>query len=156
MFKFNKFKNKVIVVENSENIKLQENLERRYKNVRCILAKTNLGYAKIIIWAFMQKPLCFNFNQMRKSKKIIDNFLNEKNKKFFIMGPAQQDEFNKENFEDKKIFEVERFAMFLNQKNLKKQVFLMKIFIYLEEIDLCKRLIKKNKKICLKNINFIT
>ena len=53
---------KVIVVENSENIKLQENLERRYKNVRCILAKTNLGYAKgNNLGLSYVRLLCFNF-----------------------------------------------------------------------------------------------
>ena len=156
---------KVIVVENSENIKFQENLERRYKNVRCILAKTNLGYAKgnNLGLSYVRTPYALILNPDAKIEKdTIDNFfLNEKKiKNFSIMGPAQQDEFNKENFEDKNdFFEVESlkgFAMFLNLKEFEKIGFFdEKFFIYLEEIDLCKRLIKKNKKIYLaKNLKF--
>ena len=37
---------KVIVVENSKNIEFKNNLEKKYKNLECLLAGENLGYAK--------------------------------------------------------------------------------------------------------------
>ena len=37
---------KVIIVENSQNEKLKENIEKKYSNVHCIIAKENLGYAR--------------------------------------------------------------------------------------------------------------
>ena len=36
---------KVIVVENSNNKKLKEQLEEKYQNIKCILAGENNGYA---------------------------------------------------------------------------------------------------------------
>ena len=37
---------KVIIVENSNNINFKNEIERKYSNVKCILAGENLGYAK--------------------------------------------------------------------------------------------------------------
>ena len=34
----------IIIVENSQNIKLKEELEKKYSNVECILPEKNLGY----------------------------------------------------------------------------------------------------------------
>ena len=40
----NKFK--IIVVENSNNIKFKNKLEKKYKNLECILTGSNIGWAK--------------------------------------------------------------------------------------------------------------
>ena len=37
---------KVIIVENSNDSKLKENLEREFNNVKCILTGENLGYGR--------------------------------------------------------------------------------------------------------------
>ena len=34
----------IIIVENSQNVKLKEELEKKYSNVKCILPEKNLGY----------------------------------------------------------------------------------------------------------------
>ena len=34
----------IIIVENSQNIKLKEELEKKYSNVECILPEKNLGF----------------------------------------------------------------------------------------------------------------
>ena len=34
----------IVIVENSQNIKLKEELEKKYLNVECILPEKNLGY----------------------------------------------------------------------------------------------------------------
>ena len=36
----------IIVVENSNNINIKENLENKFSNVKVIIAKENLGYGK--------------------------------------------------------------------------------------------------------------
>ncbi len=155
---------KVIVVENSKNIELKNNLEKKYKNLECLLAGENLGYAKgnnlglskvETTYALILNP------DATIEGKTINNFLDsaKKIKDFAIMGPAKQNEFSliDENEDQKDIFEVEKlkgFAMFLNLKQFKDIGFFDdKFFIYLEEIDLCKRLRINNRKIFLdKNI----
>jgi N-acetylglucosaminyl-diphospho-decaprenol L-rhamnosyltransferase len=37
---------KIIVIENSNDEKLKQSLEREYSNLKCILSEDNLGYAK--------------------------------------------------------------------------------------------------------------
>ena len=65
----------------------------------------------------------------------------KKIKNFSIMGPAQQDEFNKENFEDKKdFFEVESlkgFAMFLNLKEFEEIGFFDENFLFILKKLIC-------------------
>ena len=39
-------KTKVIIIENSGSEKFKETVERKYKNVECIVSKENLGYAR--------------------------------------------------------------------------------------------------------------
>ena len=34
----------IIIIENSQNIKLKEEIEKKYENVECILPEKNLGY----------------------------------------------------------------------------------------------------------------
>ena len=81
----------------------------------------------------------------------IKNFFTtaDKLKTFAIIGPAIQ-EVNNEN-KNKFLIEVESvkgFAMFLKMDEFKSIGFFdTNFFIYLEEIDLCKRLIKDNKRI---------
>ena len=91
----------------------------------------------------------------------IQNFLITANKikDFAIIGPAKQNEYSdKEDFEKKdEVFQVDKlkgFAMFLNLEQFNDVGFFdSNFFIYLEEIDLCKRLRQRNKKIYLdKNI----
>ena len=69
-----------------------------------------------------------------------------------LLAPAKQDEYSPEVIKNlKKLFEVDSikgFAMFLNLKQFKDIGFFDEnFFIYLEEIDLCKRLKKKEKNL---------
>ena len=74
---------------------------------------------------------------------------------FSIIGPAKQDEYSKTDLklEQEEVFQAKSlkgFAMFLNIDQFSEIGFFDdNFFIYLEEIDLCKRLINKNKKIFL-------
>ena len=155
---------KIIIVENSKNLELKNFLEKKYKNVKCILSGENLGYAKGNNLGLSQVnseyALVLN-PDAQLEPDTIKNFLisAEKENNFSIIWPAKQDEYKDENLSDKSgnLFQVDvvkGFAMFLNLKQFEDIGFFDEnFFIYLEEIDLCKRLKKKNKKIYLdKNI----
>ncbi len=155
---------KVLIIENSNNINLKKKLEKDYPNVTCFLTGDNLGYAKGNNFGLSkvtsQYALILNPDATLE-KNTINNFLvsAEKIKDFSILGPAKQDEFSNLdlNKDKEELFEVEKlkgFAMFLNLDQFKEIGFFDdNFFIYLEEMDLCRRVKKNKKKIYLdKNI----
>ena len=155
----------VIVVENSNNLNFKNKIEKNYNNTRCYLTGKNLGYAKGNNYglAKVKTQFALILNPDAKLKKdAVKNFLisSEKIKDFAIIGPAKQDEFQKNNervIEENLLLvdNLKGFAMFLNLDELREIGFFDEnFFIYLEETDLCKRIRKKNKKIYLdKNIH---
>tara|TARA_A100001015_G_scaffold304082_1_gene394728 strand:+ start:459 stop:1310 length:852 start_codon:yes stop_codon:yes gene_type:complete len=153
-------KAKVIIVENSNNINFKLELEKRYSNLKCILTGENLGYAKGNNFGLskVQSEYALILNpDAILDKNTLDNLLVSANrfKDFAIMGPAKQDEYSniETNLEKEQVFQVNSlkgFAMLLNLKQFDKIGFFDEnFFIYLEEIDLCKRLRFYNKKIYL-------
>ena len=151
---------KVIIVENSNNINFKKKIESKYTNVNCFLTGENLGYAKgnnLGLSKVKSKYALILNPDAVLAKDSIKNFINiaEKINDFAIIGPAIQDEFSKKdlNFDKNQFFEVDSlkgFAMFLNIEQFKDIGFFdSNFFIYLEEIDLCKRLRKNGKKIFL-------
>ena len=151
---------KVIIIENSNNHELKVKLEKKYPNVECFLAKDNLGYAKgnNLGLSKVQSKYALILNPDAVLEvDTISNFLTTANKikNFAIIGPAKQKEYEIDHEYDffDQTYEVEKlkgFAMFLNLEQFKDIGFFdSNFFIYLEEIDLCKRLRSKNKKIFL-------
>ena len=151
---------KIIIIENSKNLRFKDETEKEFSNVNCFLSGQNLGYAKgnnfglskvKSDYALILNPDAF------LEKGTLDRLLITANKykDFSIIGPAKQDEFSNIEREDDKadVFKVNTlkgFAMFLNLKQFEDIGFFDEnFFIYLEEIDLCKRLLKKDKKIYL-------
>ena len=144
----------IIVIENSNDETLKEEIYSKYQNVKCILSKENLGYAAgNNLGLSMVKT---NFALIVNPDVTLDNnavnqfFLNINNlEDFGIIAPISQNEkyynFNiKDDKEIKEVDNVKGFAMFLNMKNLKKiNFFDNNFFLYFEEIDLCRRLKKK-------------
>ena len=148
---------KIIVIENSQDQIFKDKLEEDFSNLECILAGENLGYAKGnnlgLSKVNTKYALILNPDAILDNKAI-DNFLITAKKipDFSIIGPIIPG--SKINGEKKsQITEVENvkgFAMFFNLEQFKNIGFFDKnIFIYLEEIDLCKRLRNQNKKIFL-------
>ena len=149
---------KIIVIENSNDEKLKEEIQSKYQNVECILSKENLGYgagnnlglSKVeTSYALIVNPdVILNNDAVNKFFLSINNL-----EDFGIVAPISQNEkYNNFNInEDKEIKEVDNvkgFAMFLNMKNLKQiNFFDDNFFLYFEEIDLCRRLKKNNSKI---------
>ena len=156
----------IVVIDNSNNNQLKKKIETKYKNVKCILSKENLGMGagnnlgiKNVNndFALILNPDVSlekdSMNEMFIASKGIDNF--------GIIAPiSSKDEYpnyilkNDHNFdpdEPFKVKSVDGYAMLLNLKKLKKldnfNFFDENFFLYLENEDLCKRLIEKNENI---------
>ena len=146
---------KSIIVENSKNRSFKEKIEKNFTNAECLIAGENLGYAKgnnLGLSKVKTKYVLILNPDAELESDTLNNFFKTVNKieNFAIIGPATQDEKNIKN-NSKELTEVDSvkgFAMFLNLKEFKDVGFFDdNFFIYLEEIDLCKRIRKKNKKI---------
>jgi len=151
---------KVLVIENSNDIIFKKKIENEFSNTQCILTGSNLGYgaANNIGLKNVKTKYALILNpDTLLEKSTINNFFNEIKsiKNFAIAGPHIQTSSNKykKKFTDLNPMptnNVKGFAMFLNLPEFKNTGFFDEnFFIYFEEIDLCKRLIKEKKKIYL-------
>ncbi len=154
-------KNKKIIIENSGNKNLKETIERNYDNIECYLMSENLGYGSAnnvgIIksktdYVFIINPDTKVTND--KFEKIV-SFLNNQN--FAIAAPQiietnKMYKQNKEKSNIKKVDQVPGMAMILNKKKFNNVFFDENIFLYLEEIDLCKRMREQGENILEINV----
>jgi len=150
---------KILVIENSNNFRFKEVLEKKYSNVVCELTGENLGYAKgnnLGLSKVKTKFAMILNPDTLVEKNSIDNFFDTavKYNDFAIIAPAIQEIKEIEKIKKQNnVFEadsVKGFAMFLNIEKFKEIGFFDEnFFIYFEEIDLCRRLKKLNKKIYL-------
>ena len=156
----------IIVIDNSNNDQFKKKIETKYKNVKCILSKENLGMGagnnlgiKNVNKDFaliLNPDVALENNSMNEifvASKEVDNF--------GIVAPISiKDEYPNyilkkgHNFDPEKPFKVKSvdgYAMLLNLKKLKKlndfNFFDENFFLYLENEDLCKRLIENNENI---------
>ena len=152
---------KIIVIENSNNLKFKEKLEIEYPNLKCYLAGENLGYAKGNNFGLSKVKSKFALiinPDARLGDSALENFFKSCKIKqdFTIMSPfiQEQNDNNINNqFKKKDLVEVDNvkgFAMFLNIEQFRDiGYFDDNFFIYFEEIDLCRRIKKMRKKIYL-------
>ena len=146
----------IIVVEHSDNKKLKEDLEKKYNNLKCILAKSNLGMGSGnnvgIKAANTDYVLLLNPDVLLEDNTIEELFLASQNLANFSMLAPLEKNFNNYGFLNKKKsnknledapFEVDfidGFAMLINKKKFKEiDYFDENFFMYLENNDLCKR-----------------
>ena len=145
----------VINVENSSSQEHKSNIEREFKNVKCILSGDNLGYGKgnnIGLKEVKTKFALILNPDTEILKGTLEKFLDVAKQKpeFAILSPGIVEDKNKisNNLDVKEVKEVKGFAMFINMSKFKDIGFFDEnFFFFLEEIDLCTRLLKKNKKI---------
>ena len=149
----------VINIENSNNKTYKNNIESEFKNVTCILAGENVGYAKgnnIGLRNTKTKyALILNPDTKIFPKTLKNFFLTvEKKPNFAIIGPGTlssslSDHTNDNSLDSiKPVDSIKGYAMFLNISQFKEIGFFDEnFFLYLEEIDLCRRVIKDGKKI---------
>jgi len=152
---------KIIIVENSNNIQVKDYLENKFLNVQVIIAKKNLGYGKgnnlgvskvDTQYAFILNPdAILEENSLEKFYKA-QFFLKDD---FTILAPNLFNNYgyflNSNKNINKEILEVDYvkgFAMLINLKKIHpKDLFDENFFLFLEEIDLCKRIKQSGGKI---------
>jgi len=153
----------IIVIDNSNDNFLKKKIESKYKNVKYYLSKKNLGMGAGnnlgIKKANKDFVLILNPDVTLESNSINEVFIASKEiDNFGIIAPlSNKDQYPNyilkkgHNFDPVKPFKVKSvdgYAMILNLKKLKKidnfNFFDEKFFLYLENEDLCKRLIEKN------------
>ena len=161
-----KFKN-ILILDNSNDTILAKKIKKNFKNVKIILSKKNIGYAKgnnILLrkvkteFSLILNPDCFfSYNEIFK----VYNFAQIVNEKFLAIGTKQSASIiNAKTVRHYKYYEcnyIKGHLMFLNMKNVKKvNYFDENFFLYLEEIDFCKRgLLNGYKILALDNLKFL-
>jgi len=147
---------KVLIVENSKDQKFKESVEKKYKNVKCIIPIENLGYGKANNLALKKVTTKYSLilnPDTNLSNNALENFLIrvKNNLDFAIIGPLDfQNIKNEENLNLIRVNNLKGFAMFLNMHKFKNIGFFDEnFFLYLEEIDLCKKIKINNEKIYL-------
>ena len=146
---------KILIVENSNNYLIKKELEKKFSNVTVVIAGKNLGYgagnnlgiSKIKTpYAFILNPDSFLkkncINELYKAVKLLDN-------KFKILAPnliSNYGYFLKSSSDEKlanvlSVDYVKGFAMLINLRRVNfKKIFDENFFLFLEEIDFCKRI----------------
>ena len=146
---------KTIVIENSQNYKLKENIKANYKNVTVFLKENNgvsasLNYAvnKVNTKYFLQisPDIDFNFKEI----EIFIEYAKKLNDQFAALGPRFKDVDSKshkqinEKLEFGKINSIHGSCMFIKKKNFELiGKFDENFFLYFEETDYCYRAKKK-------------
>ena len=151
---------KIIILDNSNDVRLKTLIKKKYPSIKFLLSKKNLGYGSgnNLIIKKAKTPYVFILSPdvilAKNCEKNLLNVVRNLKTNFSILSPMSKKnnhDFNIASNYKKSTFEVEfvkGFAMLLNKKKIiKVGLFDENIFLYLEEIDLCKRLRKKNHKI---------
>ena len=146
----------VIVVENSKDNNFKQKIENEFSNAKCILTGENRGYsvANNIGLKLVKTKYALVLNpDTILQKNAIKNFLEiaKMTEDFWLIGPAN-DQAKTYDFKNKKLKEVKNikgFAIFLNLEKFNNTYFDENFFLFFEEIDLCKRVIKNKGKIYL-------
>ena len=148
----------VLIVENSNNTNFKKLVESKHTNVKCILMGDNKGYAVAnnvgLKKVTTKYALVLNPDTVL-DKNVINNFFStiKKMKNFWLIGPGNN-RIKKDNLGANSLIEVDNlkgFAIFFNLAKFNQEFFDENFFLYFEEIDLCKKVKKKNGKIFLDN-----
>ena len=156
---------KIIVVENSDNICTKNYLESKFSNVEVFIAKENLGYAKGnnlgISKVKTQYAFILNPDAILEENCLVELFkaYSLLNDDFAILAPNCSNNYgffsDQNNHLKKEIMEVDYvkgFAMLINLKKVTfDKIFDENFFLFLEEIDLCRRIKNNGGKIYVIN-----
>ena len=159
---------KILIIDNSNSYEFKQNIEKKYENVSCILSKNNsgMGAGNNLGIKNIKTDFAFILNPDVVLEPNSINYLIDEAKKlddFGIVAPIEvnldypnykkKDDLNN-TFNEVFPFEVKSvdgYAMLINLKKLNLienfVYFDENFFMYLENDDLCKRIIEKNKKI---------
>ena len=156
----------IVIVDNSNNDQLKEKIETKYKNVKYILSKENLGMGagNNLGIKNVNKDFVLILNpDVTLEKSSIDEMIiaSQEIENFGIIAPlsdkSEYPNYTKKKMNDFdpikpfKVKSVDGYAMLLNLKKLKKlndfYFFDENFFLYLENEDLCLRLEKNDENI---------
>jgi len=144
---------KIIVVENSNNFLVKKHLENKFSNVEVIIAEHNLGYGKGNNFGISKVKTQYAF-VLNPDAVLEENCLNELSKAiinlkddFTIIAPNLSNNYGyfkrqKKNLQNDvlEVDYVKGFAILINLKKINfNKIFDENFFLFLEEIDLCKR-----------------
>ena len=152
---------KIIIFDNSNDASLKKIINKKYPNIKYILSKKNIGYgaAHNKVLKLAKTPYVFVLNpdtilHSNCIKELIEN-ANRLNNNFAIISPLTKpnnfgyfEGFHEERMENKNIIDVDfvnGFSMLI--KKSKTNYFDNNFFLYLEEIDLCRRIKQRKEKI---------
>ena len=136
--------NKIIIIENSKNYLIKDSMESKFKNVEVIIAGENLGYgrgnnlgiSKIKTqYAFILNPDAYIDENTIEELQAAQLLLKDK---FSIMAPNFYNNYG--NFSKKNYFNISSKVLEVDYE---------KNFLFLEEIELCRRIKNQNGKIYL-------
>ena len=152
---------KIVVVENSDNVFVKKYLENKFSNVEVIITKQNLGYGKgnnfgiskvKTQYAFILNPdAILEKNCLSELSKAQINLKDD----FTILAPNLSNNYGyfsspKNNLQNEilEVDYVKGFAILINLKKINfDKIFDENFFLFLEEIDLCKRIKNSGGKI---------
>ena len=157
----------IIVVENSNNTDFKNYIEKKYRNVSCILSNNNIGMGagnNIGIEKAKSDFVLILNPDVLLFKNTIDQLIyaGKNLQNFAIISPISDNvDFpnftikQKNNIDYEKVFEVDSldgYCMLINKKRVKPilndiNFFDENFFMYLENDDLCKRIKDSNEKI---------
>ena len=154
----------IIVIEHSNNLDFKKSLEDKYKNLKCILAQSNLGMGSGnnigIKLAKTEYVLILNPDVILEQNTISELYsASQKLSDFTILSPLEKNFINYGTFDNKelnkvsnefpfKVDFVDGFAMLINKNKFEdKTYFDENFFMYLENTDLCKRVINNKGSI---------
>jgi len=150
---------KKIILENSSNKNLKNSLENNFENLHCYIMKKNLGFGKANNFGIKKaktKYICILNPDVSLENDSFENIIKIiKNEEFSIAAPIHIEEIGKFEFNQNKVLEVnyvKGFAMIMKTSEAINNLFDENFFLYLEEVDLCKRFKKKNNRIILVDV----
>lgn len=164
------YEKSIYIVDNSNDYLLKKNIKRKFKKINFFINKKNLGYGsannQILKFANSKYALLLNPDTLISTNSIRKLIKKAKdiNDDFAILSPLKRDLNNihiKDYYKPLSIFSnfnnqlmnlksVNFHAPLLNLRIVKKiKFFDENFFLYLEDIDLCRRLIQNNENIFL-------
>ena len=161
---------KKIIVENSSDREFVEYLKKKYENIECYLTGKNLGMGAGNNFGIKKSNtryvMVLNPDTILKTDTLSQIFKISKNLEFSILSPLSDNKDypnykinNKKENKESDLFEVNQvdgYAMILDKKEFNDNFFDEKIFMYLENDDLCLRAKKNNKKIYIYSNSLIS